>query len=112
MIYYGIIHFNVGGVAGARAQRFVIEQFKKAGITKITNKEIRAAYKEDCESLGGCIHRYVLYDDNQRKAFDKTMRSPELKLFPIKWRITTHLGKNNDFRKWLEEKGAYVDGRN
>ncbi len=111
---YGFVYIEKGGILGARIQRALYMDLKKAKIIKISKAEIETDYEAISKSsCAGFVINIVFQNESERDVFRKIMRSREFKMtkIPIKWRTTSYLGKNNEFRKWLEKKGNYEDGR-
>lgn len=109
---YGFVRIEKGGILGARILRALYMDLKKAKIVKISKAEIEADYEANSKSYSGFDINIVFQNEAERDTFRKIMRSREFKMtkIPIKWRTTSYLGKNNEFRKWLEKKGNYEDG--
>jgi len=108
---YGIINFGQGGKESADAQKFMLEQLNSLGIITISEKDILEGYERDLKSLGGATCNFVLHNDYERYKFRKLMHAPELNKPWIKWRTASRLKKDSEFRIWLEERGAYEDGK-
>ena len=109
MRHYGIVNFDKGGEDAAKAQDILLKALKKSGIIKLSAKRIKEIYETDRVQLTGFTCNFVLDDDKETEEFRRIMRSPELKKDWIRWRTTTRLGKENEFRKWLEKRGVYED---
>lgn len=109
MRHYGIVNFDKGGEDAAKAQDILLKALNKSGIIEITAKRLKEIYERDRLQLTGFICNFVLHNDKETDEFRKIMRSPELKQDWIRWRTAARLGKNNEFRKWLEKRGVYED---
>lgn len=109
MTHYGIVHLNNCGEECAKAQDFMLKGLCESGIITLTKSRLRDIYKNEQKSTTASTCHFVLHDEKETEDFRKVMRSPELKKDWIRWRTTTRLGQENEFRRWLEKRGVYKD---
>lgn len=109
MTRYGIVNIKSGGEPGALAQDFLLKELAKSKVIRMTKSKIRDVYETDRKQFSWMTCNFVLHNDKETDEFKRIMRSPELKKDYIRWRTTTRLGKENEFRKWLEKRGVYED---
>ena len=107
MVHYGIVNFNIGGEKSAKAQAVLLRELSKKGVITLKRNSLEEIFEADRKKSTGMTDNFVLHNDQETEIFREIMHLPELRQDWIRWRTTTRLGKRNEFRKWLEKRGAY-----
>lgn len=99
---YGKVIFSEGGIHGADLQRKLVERLTQHNVISVPEEKIQKWYDHDRMDPCGCVHSYVLHDEEEADIFRTVMESEEMRDDSVKWMIT-RFNHDRGFRKWVKD---------